>query len=444
VVPAGNGYTAYTVIYCETSSSGNHFKLDYVIGSTTTSEEVKRQDDGIDGGIAGNRIPDLVDQVAAELEDAYDFYANTLGFAEPISGPDQITVGLEAAGPSGNLASKDALGFGGIKLYLDPADGRLFPYSIPHELLHGFEYGYRDTWWDTGYFERDFWYEATANWGAHKYVDFRRLVDPAFAPNNEWTGDIGAYFSTTQSELSAESLNNEQRQYAVGILAEYLEERFPSAKPVRRTWELIEAGQTAKQAIANAVAEQPGSSFDSLFEDYAQAAYQMSLNDPDLPAWIAALENYTIRHPYGDLLYVGPDDFGNDRPLRHLGFTTPSAATTGELDLGEEGMGYVDIDSDLVLGGQNGELSVRVQRPDDNVQARLVVYQFVDPNDPYQGTLPCSSSDVAFSGGEGSATLSLNGPCRIATLVIVRSGPPSFSLFGSTVKWSASASASQG
>jgi hypothetical protein len=207
---------------------------------------------------------------------------------------------------------------------------------------------------------------------------------------------------------------------------------------------LIDAGQTAKQAIASMVSEQPNASFASFFEDYAQAGYQLSLSDPDLPAWVAALENYTTRHASGDPLYIGPDNFGNDRPLRDLAVTTPTAAVTGALEVGEEGMGYIDIDPDPVLSGQNGELYVSVQRPDDNVQARLVTYQLVNPSDPHDGTIACGSSEVAFTGSEGSTTVTISGPCKFATLIVSRSGPPSFSLFGSKVKWSASAWVSQG
>ncbi len=449
--PAGRGgYPSFTVTYCETSSSsptGSHFKFVYVIGVSNTAATVERRDDGVNGGVAGNRIPDFVDQTAAELEDAYAFYVSALGFSAPLSGSDQITIGLNAAGGSGNLASKDLFGLGGIKLNLNPGDVDVLTGAAPHELFHAFEYGYRDAYFDTGYFEREFWYEATANWGAHKYVDYHRSVDPAFAPKNGWTGDLGAYFSTTESELSAMNLNHEERQYAVSFLAQYLDEQFPTTYPVRRTWELIASGQTAKQAIATAVAEQPSVTFAGFLQGYAQTAYQLSLGDPDLAAWIVALKDYTSRpngHPVGNPLYVGPDAYGKDRPLRHLAIASPTADVTGEIDLGEEGMGYVDVDPQVVLSGQNGTVSVRVLRPDENVQARIVAYKFVDPNDPQLGTLPCGSDDLVFTGSEGYASVSIDGLCRFATIIIDRSGPSSFSLFGSKVKWSASAWLSQG
>jgi hypothetical protein len=457
--PAGNGYPSFTVTYCEvttTDPSGPqaqgstgfnsvgpngccHFKFDYVIGPTTTDKTVEGDDDGLDaagqpnGGFAGNGIPDIVDKIMVEFEEVYAFYRDTLHLAEPLTGNDTITVQLTAGGGSGNEASKDFLGLGGIHINVNPQDGRLFGNSIPHELFHGFQNAYRDAWWDTGYFERAFWYEATAQWGARQYV---KSKPAGFDAGNNWTGDVGAYLSTTELELSTMDANHEQRQYAVNLLAEYLTDRFGATEPVKRTWEWIATGQTAKQAIVTVVNEQQGQTFDTFFADYAQTAYQMSFADPNV--WIQKLEEYAVRHPVGDPLYTGPDALGNDRPVRHLAQPAIGADANGELEIGELGMGYIDIQPNF--GGQPGALTVRVQRPDDNIRARFVWYRLVNPAVPGEGTVACAGPvDVVFVNGEGAVSQNMTAQCSFGTLMLTRVGGAGFAPFGSKVKYTATA-----
>jgi hypothetical protein len=446
--PAGNGYPSFTVTYCQTASTlsgpaiapgGNspnsvgaggccHFAFTYVIGPDTTDKTVKAQDDGLNGGVANNSIPDSVDIIMAEFEEVYRYYRDVAQFKEPLTGNEQISVQIASGGPSGNQAQKF---IGPAHIDVNPADGRLLPNSIPHELMHVFEYGYKSP----GLFdEHDFWSEAVAQWGAH---EFAQSKGPNFDPNDNWTGDVGAYLSTSQFELSSENLNGEQRQYAVNLLAQYMTERFGAAKPVRRTWELLESGQGGKQSIVSAINEQPGATFEAFFADYAQTAYQMSLSDPDLAGWTHALEDYAVRHPLPDPLYTGPDDLGNDRPVRHRAEPSLNNDVSNELELGELGMGYVDIKP--IFAGQPGQVTVRVQRPDDKIRARWVWYRLLNPADPSAGTVVCGVPvDISFTNNEGSVTQNMTNQCFFGTLMFTRIGSAGFAPFGSKIKWTAS------
>ena len=452
--PAGNGYPSFTVTYCEvtsrlapapapgaapgvegmapTSTGPNgccHFKFDYVIGPATTANTVEGDDDGSSGGFAGNGIPDIVDRAMVTFEEVYTYYRDVLHLKEPLTGNETISVQLAAGGPSGNQANRTIFG---SHIDVDPsANQRFFGYAIPHELLHIFEFGYRG---GAGPFDdHGFWIEAAANWGAHQWAHSKGLN---FDPENTWTGDVGAYLGTSQLELSAKSPNGEQREYAVNLLAQYMTERFGAAEPVKRTWELLESGQGGKQSIVSAVNEQPGASFEAFFMDYAQVAYQMSLSDPDLPAWLHALEDYAkpARHPVGDPLYTGPDDLGNDRPHRHRAEPSLNNDVSGELELGELGMGYIDIKP--IFAGQPGQVTVRVQRPDDKVRARWVWYRLLNPADPAQGTSVCGVPvDITFNNNEGFVTQNMTNDCFFGTLMVTRIGGAGFAPFGSKIEW---------
>lgn len=459
--PAQNGYPSFTINYCQvTSTLGGpaprggeagggsegpdsvgpggccHFRFEYVIAPTTTDKTVEGDDDGSSGGFAGNGIPDLVDRAMVAFEEVYAFYRDDLALAEPLAGNDTILVSLTAAGPSGDQASD----IGGLKINVNPAAGRLFNYAIPHELMHIWQYGYKGTFLDAGWFERSFWYEASANWATHAYVDHK---GGNFGGNNEWTGDLGAYFSTTKNELSDKDLNNgEQRQYAVNFLAQYMTERFGANNPIRRTWEWAEAGKGGKDAIVTTVGEQPGVTFEAFFADYAQTAYQMSLTDPDLPAWISALENYATRpdHGPGTPIYTGPDDLGDDRPVRHRADPAINNDKSGELELGELGMGYVDVKP--IFAGQPGQVTIRVQRPDDRVRARWVWYRLENAADPGQGTVACGAPvDISFTNNEGFVTQAMTNQCSFGTLMFTRIGSAGFAPFGSKIKWTATVGA---
>jgi hypothetical protein len=85
-------------------------------------------------------------------------------------------------------------------------------------------------------------------------------------------------------------------------------------------------------------------------------------------------------------------------------------------------------------------MTVRVERPDTRIQARLVTYRLVN-GDPLQGRQVCASSDFDFSHGEASVDTSIDQSCFFATLYLVRSGPPvriQLPPFSSPIKWTAS------
>lgn len=456
--PAGNGYDSFTVTYCESDSvpSGDnlvpapsHFKLIYVIGTANTRSEVDPQDDGADaadGAIAGNGIPDLVDRAAAGLEDAYQLYRD-MGFDAPLPDGEQINVNFSAGGPTDNQASADFCGLGGITLNINPeGPARLLRYAAPHELFHAFQFGYREQC-ILPWYEFHFWMEATANWATHRYVTHRRIVDATFEPDNEWTGDVGAYLGTPDLELSAKSPFGEGREYGIAVLAEYLSSELP-ASPVLRSWQLISEGQTAKQAISNVVDEAQAGSFPTFLGEWAKAAYQLSLSapnpvslvDPELGAWQLAFADYATRAQHSSVTaeYTGPDGFGNDRPARAPFAVLPlDVGVTGESHLGEHGMSFVDLSPAIPDG--DGFVTVTVLRPDENVGGLLVRYRFIDPNNRPAGTLPCGEpNQMLFGHNEGFATVEIDSSCPFATLMLVRYGPPSsFAFFGSPIKWSA-------
>jgi hypothetical protein len=442
--PAGNGYPSFTISYCQTavaSPHGIHFDIEWIPGATTTGNTVATDDSGATGGVAGNGIPDLVDRTSAVLEDAYAYYIGTLGYEAPNEPSQRIKVSMTAAGASGDMTSHE-FGLGTIIINLNPLGGngpRLLAYAAPHELFHVFQYHYKDVTDPPGFFERSFWYEATANWATHRWLThYRQLIgDANFGPDNAWTGDTGAYLGSSWLELSAGSPVGEQRDYPVAFLAEYLDEQFPNANAVRRTWELIRNGQTAKESIVSFVNEQGGSGFAGFWPGYAQAAYEMSLSDPELAAWIIALEDYAnpLRHPSGDPYYTGPDAYGDDRPHRQLATPPPGGVWPGEMDIGELGMGYVDIDPSI--NGGVAVVSVEVERPDGNVEARLIPFEFDDPADHTMGKHTCGPAiDLDFIGSYATATMNLAETCSTATLVLARTGPTGFNPFGSKVKWS--------
>lgn len=117
----------------------------------------------------------------------------------------------------------------------------------------------------------------------------------------------------------------------------------------------------------------------------------------------------------------------------------------GQIDIGEQGMGYVDFNP--VLGGNNnGYVTVRVERPDDNVHGQLTLYQYVDPGNHALGFVACGAPvEFEFTSGLATAAVPIVGPCYLATMVLVRSGPanPLF-VFGSHISWSATATISIG
>lgn len=159
-----------------------------------------------------------------------------------------------------------------------------------------------------------------------------------------WTGDVGAYLGTSEVALNLSTPTGEQREYAVNLLAEYLDEVLnPGVASIKRTWELIDAGQTAMQAIGNVVNEQSGKDFATEFQHYAETAYTMTFSDNDLQSWIDALVDYSkpVRHPdVSFLYYTGPYSdcgtnpqcsFGADRPKRHVVLVSPWAAPDQEI-----------------------------------------------------------------------------------------------------------------
>lgn len=117
---------------------------------------------------------------------------------------------------------------------------------------------------------------------------------------------------------------------------------------------------------------------------------------------------------------------------------------SGQIDIGEQGMGYLDLNP--TLGGNDGYVTVHLQRPDDNVQAQLALYQYADPGNHALGFIACGAPvEFVFANGEATAAVPIVGSCYLATLFMVRSGPTSiWNVFGSHISWSATATVSIG
>jgi hypothetical protein len=341
VSPPYHGMGGFTEWYCETLTP--RFDLIYVVGPSNTATTVDRADPG-DNGVA-----DSVEAAIDALDKAYNLYAGDpasggLGFDQPISGANKIKVTLMAGGPNGNIT--DAFS----RVNIDPTNfTRMLRYAAPHEIFHVFQYGYKGTFLDRDWLERNFWYESTAQWASRKYVDFRRQSDPTFT-SLDWTiGDV-PYLDTPQLEPSTETqagqpvLNPspaDQRIYGAWVLATHLESQFPTANIIRRTWDLIRAGDTAKQGIAAAVNEQPGASIDSFMQTYAQTAFEVNFADATARDQLMGdLAGSLI--PSGDPRFTGSDPLGPARPARQtpstLNQTTPAV---GEIDVGELGMTFI-------------------------------------------------------------------------------------------------------
>jgi hypothetical protein len=435
-----HGMGGYTRWWCETLTT--HFDLIYVAGSANTTTTIDRTDT-----TPHNQIADSVEQAGAALEAAYKLYSDPvalggLGYDQPVSGGNRIKVSFNANGASSNLTDFSS------HVFIDPSNfQRLLDYAAPHETFHVFQYGYKSPT-DFGFPERDFWYESTAQWASRKYVDAHPSASLDWA-----IGDV-SYMNTPQFEPSAETLNgqpliynpifgwgnNDQRRYGSWVFAAQLETQFPSANIIRRTWELIRNGETAKQSIADAVNAQPSGSIPTFMQTYAMGAGQMTLADAVSRNKLSVdLDQSTI--PMGDIRFTGHDDLGPARPARQkpdvLNVTTGASNT---VSVGELGMAFVDLKPTLPPQ-TNGILTVRVERPDIRIQARLVTYRLLN-GDPLQGRVVCASSDFVFSHGEASVDATIDQTCFFATLEIVRSGPPveilPFGILATPVKWNAS------
>lgn len=414
-----------------------HFFIMYTITDTGDADHVEDLDSN------ANRVADRIDALAKALEDSYAFFVSELGYPD-VAATSRIRVNV--MDPGGNLdgrAMPMPSGPGEMTIRANADLGKTTDYTAPHELFHVIQYDYRSAWDDVlgpdvgdllnlaNEGDRHSWYEATAQWANHQFTKFMRASGHGgFDPDDNWKGDLGTYFGSSHLDVMSESPPplNENRQYAVSILAEYLDEAFPEAQhpgfdPVKRSLELLAARQGPKEAIRNLVLEK-APSFSAFLKDYAQVSYQMSFSDQDLADWKAALADYSKpggRHPDPqDPYYTGSDAHGDDRPSRTLAPFVAGTAT-GEVDLGELGMEYFDLDPQL--NGVSGLLTVRVQRQDDNVEVRLVGYRLINPADGTQGTVQCDvPKNPEFSNGEAVATIDLSSTCTFATLVLVRTG----------------------
>lgn len=450
----------HTIDYCHHDSIPGHFHIDYVLGSDPGSWTfVAEDDDGLangvpDGSTAGNQVPDLVDRVEARLEAVYSYYVNDLGFPDPLAAGERINIvfGVTDQLIGGNETGiTSALGVpfvsataDTVTIDLDPRSNEIESYDIPHELFHGFEYlDYRAPYpWDTGTEERQFWYESSANWAAHRYVQHVQLTVPGFGSDHRWSSAVDAYLATPELELSTR--NSEQRQYGASSLAETL-----SNDQVKRSWQLIGAGQTGKQAIATAVNEQAAGSFGDWLLDFAQRVYELTPPDPAHPdatedVWLAELLAYAGRpgHDQSTPLYTGPDSLSDpthvgrrSRPSRHVVNLFPGQDEFGEVSVGEQGMSFIDLNP-ITSGAAHSAITVRVARPDDNVEGRIVPYRYIDSSDHTKGLQACGQTQpLAFTDNEATTVVELDSPCEMATLYIVREGPG----FTTTVQWSATA-----
>ena len=311
---------------------------------------------GVAAGGGPNGIPDPLDEAAQAYMQAFNTYRD-LGF-EP---PGRLRVAIREMGSAG------------ISLpYLEPIDWFMtgpsvdiqidrdaLVYLIRHELFHQFQYQYgagsqvlldyagagSTTAW---------WLEATAEWAAHQA---EITAAGTAASSVAFTSAGGRYFRKIRDFVSHPSdplttfktpgLSPYQPQYGAFLFAEFLEERV-HPDVIRRTWEEIDSGSRAVDAIQAVLAEDYGRDLADLVLAFHSANYSIasphsvwsSYRDPHRVLWVEEIG-------------------GTGRP--------PAVALTleagqmpyqGEVDLGPGGAHYVELAMGQAVDGQIATIEV--------------------------------------------------------------------------------------
>jgi hypothetical protein len=293
-----------------------------------------------------------------------------------------------------------------------PDSDRIPLYTAPHELFHVIQNGYK-TSADLLYVERRFWYEATAEWATHQYLEQTSQSDTNYASN------LRTYLSAPMQGLEAFD-DTVQRQYGVFIFGEYLQEHYGNSA-VRRTWEFIETGNAADEAFKN-LATEHSETLESLMDDYHEFVYRFEFIDPAEVTWRGILENGNT---------AGDDRSSLARPARDSSLFNPGQSDGDDVSIDPGGMAYIDLapNGDLV-----GSFHVNVTRGNDDIMARLVSW----------GSYPadCEVQQLAFTDNHATATINLPLGCTFATLILSHVDP--LSTFGTSAEWDAEFSATAG
>jgi len=387
---AGTHYHCVTVF---TYSGGFALEFVYNIGGSTGV-------DAVDGtpGFQDNHVPDDVDEIAANMEEAWRLYRDELGFDVP---DHPIRVVLSPYPPDDGLAVPDVPG-------LDPTiwfgiDGD--EYLARHEFFHHVQYEYIDVrrLVSLDFDQVNWWMEATAEWATHE-------LNPHVAQDTtRYAFDLPAVLGRPDRAVN-HTLPGVAwpDRYGSFIFAEFLDERFGPAL-VEDTWERIGTARRAPLPVIADIAARRGSSFGREIEAYRQWSYvldrgtfEVGFDDPEVDVWRNRLQEDTRTRGATE---------DQARPARTAGKLTSAPS---RVRLADSGASYTDL---WVDGQPPAEVRVTVNADDPGIRASLLVFSDYP-------TLCRAPIPVPLTEGAGEVTVALEPGCSDVTLVQVDTDLP--------------------
>lgn len=398
-----------------------------------------------------NHIPDYIDQVAAGLESGWDAYVGQLGYDPPVTAPNLVPVVVTAevsdcggfVGNEGPIQISHADCEGGIHL------GR-------HEFFHwiqraGFD---NDPWATLGMIagscsSRDclsflWWNEATAEWATHQAKDLAPVTGDT--TGSIYVGNAANFVRTPELPLSTD---NNAHEYGAFLLAEFLEERFPTAgdidaycladpesedcvinpdpATIKEVWEQIWSGHRPFDAIAT-VATNHSSNMTELLGSFTRANYLLdakvsghrvagSYADTDASIWRTALDNAT--ETQGDNPGSTADNRPGHKPPRRLDLTSGAFDTSESVWIEPGGASYLEF----ALPSEGSRYGVSVFAIDS--EAPLAVDAVAFSGYPtFCAELPLVVMHESFTSAEG--TFLIPDECTSITIMLSHTEPLSW------------------
>lgn len=397
------------------------FRIYYQVGTgeDAVPSNPAEHDDGGDGGIADNHIPDAIDAVATSLIQSFERYTGSAELAYRVPA-DLMYVALHrtngAVLPVGNRV---------IQL----SNTATFSYLPRHELFHRIQYEYvgLTDFVEQGSRRLNWWQEATAEWAAHQ-------VDATLETTN-YAGAADAFLSRPERLLNAWDDFGGPRQYGAFVLAAFLEERYPNL--VLRSWEHIDAGSTPLDAIDVALIFE-GSSWEEELPIFWRANYQLTSWDPPEPytdphadtVWrndLDARSTAPATNGDQDEAVFGAARFaqlglGAARPYHQPTRLEPEVAEAGSMTISEGGAWFVDL-VPLVEGQGTIELEIDVAPTETGTTAfSAEVLSF----STYPSLcMPPQTVSLTPTGSswEGAISIPVDASCLFATLVVTNAKP---------------------
>jgi hypothetical protein len=388
---------------------------------------------GAPSAVAGDGVPDLVDQYAYGLEHAYDYYtdqSNGLGFPAPVLN-GLIPVGLQPEVRGSTFPCAEPVLWCVITLPMstkDSPDALNNPlYLASHELFHRFQYIYAGL--------EDFvppidnphlmWAESTADWAAHEALASWAFANTPVRDTNptRYAQDLSYYFSDVADErLDYGPGIGDNRDYGTWILAEYMAQSAGTPKIITRTW--MNIGLGVRGSIVEAVQHYCGN-WAEFLQDYSVANYLFSSDPKSYPS-----EPDATSHWPGLNLHVAQDNADVCR--------NGACEITGSLGAADGGAHYLELD--LPPGTGSGLLSVSVTGP---IEMGVEVISLPAGSHStsvcgvYEGDWHPSGAAALYT---ATITVHVTASCPDATLVVVNtyfqnpySGRQSFVTYSATL-----------